>query len=93
MDMILNTSAQKEFDVSLIDTIVPDDSYPIRKETHPRGRIVFMSGDSSRNISDDTDLSWLEWDCNEVYLSGNDKDLLFKKAISRSSAGATGIGD
>ena len=63
MDMILNTSAQKEFDVSLIDTIVPDDSYPIRKETHPRGRIVFMSGDSSRNISDDTDLSWLKYIC------------------------------
>ena len=29
----------------------------------------------------DTDLSWLEWDENEVYISNDDKMLLFKKAI------------
>jgi hypothetical protein len=33
------------------------------------------------SINEDTDLSWLEWDGNEVYISDNDKTVLFKKAI------------
>ena len=34
-----------------------------------------------KSIHEDTDLSWLEWDGNEVYISNDDKVLLFKKAI------------
>ena len=34
-----------------------------------------------RTIKGNTDLSWLEWDGNEVFVSGTDKVLLFKKAI------------
>ena len=33
------------------------------------------------SINEDTDLSWLEWDGNEVYISDNDKTVLFQKAI------------
>jgi hypothetical protein len=84
MDINLNASAQKEFDSTLISEIAPDESYPVRMHTDPFGRTYFAVGNfcgMDRRIKEDSDLSWLEWDGNEVYIPGTDKDLLFKKTV------------
>ena len=84
MDIFLNESALKIFDRSVIDDIVPDDSYPVWKKEDPFGRVYYGVGNFcglDRKIREDTDLSWLEWDGNEVHLSDKDKDLLFRKAV------------
>jgi hypothetical protein len=84
MDILLNASALKIFDRSVIDDIVPDDSYPVWKKEDPFGRVYYGVGNFcglDRKIREDTDLSWLEWDGNELHLSDKDKDLLFRKAV------------
>ena len=84
MDIKLNEQSQKEFDPALINEIVPDTGYPIWTKKDPFGRTYFGTGNfcgMDRNINEDTDLSWLEWAGNEVYISNTDKILLFKKAI------------
>lgn len=84
MDILLNESSKKEFDQALISEIEPDFSYPIWDKKDPFGRTYFGAGNfcgMDKSIHEDTDLSWLEWDGNEVYISDDDKVLLFKKAI------------
>lgn len=85
--MILNESAKQIFDSSLIDEISPVDEYPIWEKTDPYGRTYygvsnFWGVDSY--IEKDCDLSWLEWDGNEVNVdSANSDDLfmLFQKTV------------
>ena len=84
MDIQLNELSKKEFDPDLINEITPDTGYSIWTKKDPFGRAYFGVGNfcgMDRSINEDTDLSWLEWDGNEVYISDNDKTVLFKKAI------------
>ena len=84
MDIQLNELSKKEFDPALINEITPDTDYSIWTKKDPFGRAYFGVGNfcgMDRSINEDTDLSWLEWDGNEVYISDNDKTVLFKKAI------------
>lgn len=84
MDIHLNPGAEREFDLALINDITPVDSFPIWKKEDPYGREYYGVANFcglDRLIKVDTDLSWLEWDGNEIYLSGKDKDLLFKRAV------------
>ncbi len=83
-DIKLNSSAKELFDTSLIDDIEPDLSYPVRMMKDPFGRVFFGVGNfcGTDMIKEDTDLSWMEWDGNEVYLDGEDRQLLFEKAIA-----------
>ncbi len=85
--MILNDSAKQLFDPSLIDEIPPVDEYPIWEKTDPYGRTYYGVSNFyglDLNIEKDCDLSWLEWDGNEVYLGSsnrNDIMMLFRKAV------------
>jgi len=84
MDIQFNDSAKKEFDPSLIDEITPDTSYLIWTKKDPLGRAYFGVGNfcgMEGTIKEDTDLSWLEWDGNEVFISGKNKELLFRQAV------------
>lgn len=84
MDIQLNELSKKEFDPALINEIAPDTGYPVWTKKYPFGRTYFGTGNfcgMNESINEDTDLSWLEWDGNEVYISDNDKTVLFKKAI------------
>ncbi len=84
MDIQLNELSKKEFDTALIDKTAPDTGYPIWMKRDAFGREYFGVGNFcglERTIKGNTDLSWLEWDGNEVFVSGTDKVLLFKKAI------------
>ena len=80
----INELSKKEFDLALIDDITPDTSYPIWTKNDPFGRAYYGVGNfcgMDRRIKGDTDLSWLEWDGNEVHISNSNKMLLLKKAI------------
>ena len=85
--MILNESAKKKFDFSLIDEIPPIDEYPIWKKSDPYGRSYYGVSDfygMDKSIDKDCDLSWLEWDGNEVYIDSVKRDdaaLLFCKTV------------
>ena len=84
MDIQLNELSKKEFDPDLINEITPDTGYSIWTKKDPFGRAYFGVGNfcgMDRSINEDTDLSWLEWDGNEVNISNNDKMLLFEKTI------------
>ena len=86
-DMILNESAKLLFDSYLIDEIPPVDEYPIWKKTDPFGRMYYGVSDFNgldSNIEKDSDLSWLEWAGNDVYLGSPDRNdimMLFRKAV------------
>ncbi len=85
--LILNESAKQLFDPSHIDEIPPVDEYPIWEKTDPYGRTYygvsnFWGVDS--NIEKDCDLSWLEWDGNEVNVDSDSRDdllMLFQKTV------------
>ena len=85
--MVLNNSAKLLFDPSLVDEIPTVDEYPIWKKTDPYGRTYygvsnFWGMDS--NIEKDCDLSWLEWDGNEVNVDSSNSDdilMLFRKTV------------
>lgn len=67
--MILNMSAQKKFDCSIIDSIPLIQKYPIWKKKDPFGREYYGVSNfwgMDANIKEDSDLSWLEWDGNEI---------------------------
>ena len=84
MDIQLNELSKKEFDPALINEITPDTGYSIWTKKDPFGRAYFGVGNfcgMDRSINEDTDLSWLEWDGNEVNISNNDKMILFEKTI------------
>ena len=79
-----NISAKKEFDLSLIDDITPDNSYPIWAKKDCLGRVYYGVAHfygADKEIKEDTDLSWMEWHGNEVFLSDEDKSQLFKRAV------------
>lgn len=84
MDIQLNSLAQKEFGHIAIEDVAPDDGYPIWKKKDPFGRDYFGVGNFcgiEEPINEEADLSWLEWDGNEVYIENDDKEILFKKAV------------
>ena len=84
MGIQLNSSARREFDYSRIEEIAPDERFLIWSKKDPFGRECFGVGDPwnmAEVIREDTDLSRLEWDMNEVYISGEDKELLFEEAV------------
>ncbi len=84
MDIQLNELSKKEFDPALINEITPDTGYSIWTKKDPFGRAYFGVGNfcgMDRSINEDTDLSWLEWDGNEVNISNNDKMLLSMMAM------------
>lgn len=84
MDILFNESAKKEFDPDLVDEITPNTGYPIWMKRDTFGREYFGVGNFcglERTIKGNTDLSWLEWDGNEVFVSDTDKVLLFKKTV------------
>ena len=84
MDILLNAGAQKAFDSRSIEGIVPDDSYPVWTKNDPFGRTYFGVGNfcgTDMAIKEDTDLSWMEWEGNEVFLSDEDSQVLFERAV------------
>ena len=84
MDILLNAGAQKAFDSRSIEGIVPDDSYPVWTKNDPFGRTYFGVGNFcgiDMAIKEDTDLSWMEWEGNEVFLSDEDSQVLFERAV------------
>ena len=84
MDIQLNSSAQRGFDYSRIEEIAPDERFLIWSKNDPFGRACFGVGEPwnmAEVIREDTDLSRLEWDMNGVYISGEDKELLFREAV------------
>ncbi|QTE74764.1 hypothetical protein JS518_02425 [Clostridiales bacterium FE2010] len=67
--MLLNASAQKKFDCSTIDSIPLIKKYPIWKKMDPFGRDYYGVSNfwgMDANIKEGSDLSWLEWDGNEI---------------------------
>ena len=85
--MILNDSAEKLFDCSLIDEIQPDNEFPVWKKTDPFGREYYGVSHFrglDKSIETGSDLSWMEWDGNEVNIdSSNTADpmLIFRKTV------------
>ncbi|MBR3621231.1 MAG: hypothetical protein IKN56_06950 [Clostridia bacterium] len=85
--MIQNESAKKLFDCSAVDDIAPDNEYKVCKKTDLFGRDYygvanFWNVDNS--IKEDCDLSWLEWDGNEVNIDNeicDDISSLFRKTV------------
>ena len=69
--MILNESAKLLFGSLAIDEIPLVNDYPIYKKTAPCGRTYYGAywGVDS-DIEKNCDLSWLEWDRNEVNVEG-----------------------
>ena len=86
--MIYNNQAKELFAEFNIDNIKADDKYPIWERTDNFGRAYYGVSDfrnMDNDISIDTDLSWLEWDGNEVNIDFSDPDLLELKYIEAVS--------
>ncbi len=87
MRMIFNGSAKKMFDYSAVDAIKPDSAYPVWRKTDPYGRDYYgVSNFWNLDviIRENEDLSWLEWDGNEISIDNeisNDISFLFNKTI------------
>lgn len=67
--VILNKSAEVLFGAISTEEIPPDNEYPIWQKTDSFGRTYFGVSDFwnlDQTIPKDTDLSWLEWDRNEI---------------------------
>ena len=85
--MILNMSAQKKFDCSIIDSIPLIQKYPIWKKKDPFGREYYGVSNfwgMDANIKEDSDLSWMEWDGNEINIDskvGNEIMPLFRETV------------
>lgn len=80
--VIYNNQAKEIFGEIDIKNIEPNDKYLIWEKLDDFGRTYygvshFWNQDS--HISDDTDLSWLEWDGNEVYIDFTNPALLESK--------------
>ena len=92
--MIFNESASELFDTSVVDSILPVNEYPIWSKQDPFGRTYygvshFWSMDD--NINESTDLSWLEWDENEINIDSTDNNdimSVFIKTIGIAKAWA-----
>ncbi len=85
--MILNESAKRLFNSIPVDEIPPVDEYPVWKKTDPYGRTYYgVSGfwGMDGKIEPESDLSWLEWDGNEVDVDGTgpeDLPVLVRKTV------------
>lgn len=67
--MILNESATVIFGAIPTEDAPPDNVYPIWQKTDAFGRTYYGVSDFwslEQSISEDADLSWLEWDGNEI---------------------------
>ena len=90
--MIVNESAKLIFDNSIVDNISPVNEYPIWRKQDQFGRTYygvshFWNMDNS--IDESTDLSWLEWDGNEIHIDGTENDNImsvFTKAVGIAKA-------
>ncbi|MBR2731298.1 MAG: hypothetical protein IKD72_04850 [Clostridia bacterium] len=87
MELQFNKSAQQAFDVAAVDTIPPDDAYPVRKKTDPYGREYYGVSHfwhTDEQIDPARDLSWMEWDGNEINVTNEisgDAGCLFRKTV------------
>lgn len=88
--MIQNESAKKLFDCSAVDNIAPDNEYKVWKKTDLFGRDYYGVGNfwnivrKDEDIEKDCDLSWFEWDGNEVNVDNEvseDTSILFRKTV------------
>ncbi|WP_029230762.1 hypothetical protein [Butyrivibrio sp. VCB2006] len=85
--LTFNEAAGNRFDFSIIDDIAPLDEYPIWSKKDAWGHSYYgvsnFYGIEGPDY-EDSDLSQLEWDGNEVYLNApdsNEEMTLFRKAI------------
>lgn len=72
--MVFNKYAKAMFDHSMIGEIPPVNTFPIWKKTDPYGRDYFGIShfwSMDTQIEKNSDLSWLEWDGNEVRIEEN----------------------
>lgn len=87
INWVFNKNAKTLFDESIVDEIRPIDRYPIWEKTDPYGRKYYGVANFcgvGGPASEDDDLSWLEWDGNEIFISdpdSKDVDALFKETI------------
>ena len=85
--MIINELAKNLFDCSSIDDISPDNEYNVWGKTDSYGRDYYGVANfwnADNNIKEDCDLSWLEWDGNEVNIDNeicDDISILFRKTV------------
>lgn len=85
--MIFNEPAKKLFDCTAIDDISPDNEYNVWGKTDSYGRDYYGVANfwnADNNIKEDCDLSWLEWDGNEVNIDNeisDDISSLFRKTV------------
>ena len=85
--MILNESAEKLFGYSDADEISAVEEYSVWKKNDPFGRAYYGVSNfcgADTDIAKDCDLSWLEWDGNEINVSSSNPDdaiPLFRKTV------------
>jgi len=85
--MIFNKLAKNLFDCSSIDDISPDNIYNVWKKTDSYGRDYYgvtNFWNVDNNLKEDCELSWLEWDGNEVNIDNeicDDISSLFRKTV------------
>ena len=85
--MIINELAKNLFDCSSIDDISPDNEYIVWQKTDLYGRDYYGVANFwnvDNNLKEDCDLSWLEWDGNEVNIDNeisDDISILFRKTV------------
>lgn len=85
--MIINELAKNLFDCSSIDDISPDNEYNVWGKTDSYVRDYYGVANFwniDNNIKEDCDLSWLEWDGNEVNIDNeicDDISSLFRKTV------------
>lgn len=85
--MIINELAKNLFDCSSIDDISPDNEYNVWGKTDSYGRDYYGVANFwnvDNNLKEDCDLSWLEWDGNEVNIDNeisDDISILFRKTV------------
>ena len=82
--MVFNNQAKENFSEINISYIKANDNYPIWEKYDDFGRSYYGVSHFwhvDPNVSSDTDLSWAEWDGNEVNISFENIDLLEQKYI------------
>lgn len=79
--MIFNESAQELFGELNTDGISPITGYDIERETDQFGRVYYSVPGGCFRIKEDSDLSWDEWDGNEVYVSCGDLTVMYEKTV------------
>lgn len=79
--MMLNESAKALFGAVSTEDAPSDNAYPIWLKTDAYGRIYYGVSDFwnlDQSISEDADLSWLEWDGNEIRIDTPHKERIAK---------------